>query len=60
MEKLRTEAYGKYVGNKAVTVPLDIPVDTTFYKLLAMIYSRTGIDKEKYKLVLNHRYPLKI
>ena len=41
-------------------MPLDVPVDTTFDPLLAMIYSRTCIDKEKYKLVLNHRYPLKI
>ena len=49
-----------YVGNKDVIVPLDVPVDATFYQLLSMMYSGTNIDKEKFKLVLNCRYPLKM
>ena len=49
----------KYVGNKDVIVPLDVLVDATFDQLLSMTYSRTGIDNEKFQLVLNCRYPLK-
>ena len=55
----RTEIYVKYVGNKAVIVPLDAQIDCTFDKLLAMIYLRTCIDKERFKLVLTCKYPLK-
>ena len=50
---LRTKTYMKYVGNKAVIVPLDVLVEVTFDQLLFMIYSRTSIDKEKFHLVLN-------
>ena len=49
----------KYVGNKAVIVPLDVPIDCTYDQLLAMIYSMTSIDKEMFKLVLTCKYPLK-
>ena len=56
---LRTEIDVKYVGNKAVIVPLDVSIDSAFDKLLNMIYSRTKIDKKKFKLVINSRYPLK-
>ena len=56
---LRTETYMKYVGNKAVIVPFDVPVDCTFEQLGDMIYSRTNIDKQIFKLVLNCKYPLK-
>ena len=60
MESLkRTETYVKYVGNIVVIVPLDVPIDCIFYQLLAMIYSRTSIDKERFKLVLTCKYPLK-
>ena len=31
------EIYVKYVGNKAVIVPLDVPIDCTYDQLLAMI-----------------------
>ena len=55
----RTETEVKYVGNKAVVVPLNVRIDCTFDKLLAMIYSRTCIDKERFKLVLTCKYPLK-
>ena len=56
---LRTEIDVKYVGNKAVIVPLDVPVDCTFEQLGDMIYSMTIIDKQMFKLVLNCKYPLK-
>ena len=49
----------KYVGNKAVIMPLDVQIDCTFDYLLAMIYSRTCIDKERFKLVLTFKYLLK-
>ena len=54
-----TKTNVKYVGNKVVIVPLDVPVDCTFDQLLAMIYSRTCIDKKMFKLVLTCKYPLK-
>ena len=56
---LRTEIYVKYVGNKVVIVPLDVPVECMFKQLSDMIYSRTIIDKQRFKLVLNCKYPLK-
>ena len=55
----RTKTYVKYVENKAVIMPLDVLVDCTFEQLGDMIYSRTDIDKEMFKLVLNYKYPLK-
>ena len=54
-----TKTYVKYVGNKAIIVPFDVPIDYTYGHLLAMIYSMTGIDKERFKLVLTCKYPLK-
>ena len=56
---LRTETDVKYVENKAVVVPLDVPVDCKFEQLCDMIYSRTTIDKLRFKLVLNCKQPLK-
>ena len=56
---LRTEIDVKYRGSKAVIVPLDVPIECTFEKLIDMIYSRTTIDKQRFKLVLNCKYPLK-
>ena len=56
---LRTETDVKYVGNKVVIVPLDVPVECMFQQLSDMIYSRTTIDKQRFKLVLNCKYPLK-
>ena len=41
----KSETYVKYVGNKAVIMPLDVSIDYTYDQLLAMIYSRIGIDK---------------
>ena len=56
---LRTETDVKYVGNKAIIVPLDVLVDCTFEQLGDMIYLRITIDKQRFKLVLNCKYPLK-
>ena len=56
---MRTETNVKYVENKSVTVPLDVPVECTFEQLSDMIYSRTTIDKQRFKLVINCKYPLK-
>ena len=55
----RTETDVKYVRNKAIIVPLDVLVDWTFENFGDMIYSRTDIDKQIFKLVLNCKYPLK-
>ena len=55
----RTKIDVKYVGNKVVIVPLDVSIDCTYDQLLAMIYLRTCIDKERFKLVLTCKYPLK-
>ena len=54
-----TETYMKYVGNKAVIRPLDVPIDYTYDQLLVMIYSRIGINKGMFKLVLTCKHPLK-
>ena len=56
---LRTEIDVKYVGKKAVIVPLGVSVECRFEHLGDMIYSRTTIDKQRFKLVLNCKYPLK-
>ena len=56
---LKIEIDVKYVGNKAVIVPLDVLVDCTFKQLGDMIYTRITIDKQMFKLVLNCKYPLK-
>ena len=56
---LRTETDFKYVKNKVVIVPLDVPVDCMFEQLGDMIYLRTTIDKQRFKLVLNCKYHLK-
>ena len=56
---LRTKTNVKYGGRKAVIMPLIVLVECTFEQLTDMIYSRTTIDKQKFKLVLNCKYPLK-
>ena len=56
---LRTVTDVKYVRNKVIIVPLDVPVECTFEQLSDMIYSRTTIDKQMFKLVFTCKYPLK-
>ena len=49
----------KYEGRKVVIVPLDVSIECTFEQLTDIIYSRTTIDKQRFKLVLNCKYSLK-
>ena len=56
---LRAETDVKYVENKVVIVPFDVQVDCTFEQLGDMIYSMTDIDKQRFKLVISCKYPLK-
>ena len=58
-EILRIETYVKNGWRKAVIVPLDVSVECTFEQLTNMISSRTTIDKQRFKLVLNCKNPLK-
>ena len=44
---------------RMLSMTLDVPVECTFEQLSDMIYSRTTIDKQWFKLVLNCKYPLK-
>ena len=55
----RTEIDVKFVWNKVVIVPFDVPVDCTFEPLGDMIYLRTNIDRQRFKLVLKCKYSLK-
>ena len=56
---LRTGTDVKYEGRKASIVHLEVPVECTFEQLTDMIYTRTTIDKQRFKLVLSCKYPLK-
>ena len=56
---LRTKTDVEYDGRKVVIAPLDILVECTFEQLIDMIYSKTAIDKQRFKLVLNCKYPLR-
>ena len=56
---LRNEIDVKYGGRKALIVSLDVPVECTFEQLTDMIYTGTTIDKQRFKLVLDCKYPLK-
>ena len=56
---LRSETNVKYEGRKAVILPLEVPVECKFEQLIDMIYSKTTIDKRRFKLVLNCKYPLR-
>ena len=56
---LRTKPDVEYERRKTVTAPLEIPVGCTFQQLIDMIYSKTIIDKRRFKLVLVCKYPLR-
>ena len=56
---LRTEIDVKYIGSKAVIMLFDVPIDCTFEQLGDMLYLRTTIDKQMFKLVINCKYLLK-
>ena len=57
--QILSETYVIYEGRKAFILPLDVPVECTFEQLIDMIYSKTTIDKRRFKLVLNCKYPLR-
>ena len=40
-------------------MPFDVLVECTFKQLSDMIYSRATIDKQRFKLIFNRKYPLK-
>ena len=49
---VRTKTDVEYKGSETFIVPLKIPVECTFQQLIDMIYSKTTIDKRRFKLVL--------
>ena len=55
----RTKTDVEYEGRKTVITPLDIPVECTFQQLIDMIYSKTTIDKRRFKLVPICKYHLR-
>ena len=56
---VRTKTDVEYEGSETCIVPLKIPIECTFQELLDMIYSKTLIDKRRFKLVLICKYPLR-
>ena len=56
---LRSEIDVKYEGRKTVILSLDVSVECLFEQLIDMIYSKITIDKRRFKLVLNCKYPLR-
>ena len=56
---VRTKTDVKYDGNETFIAPLKIHVECTFQQLIDMIYSKTTIDKRRFKLVLICKYPLR-
>ena len=44
---------------RTIIASLDIPIECTFQQLIDMIYSKTTIDKRRFKLVLICKYPLR-
>ena len=56
---LRTKTDVEYEGRKIDISPLGVPVECTFQQLIDMIYSKTIIDKQMFKLVLICKYPLR-
>ena len=56
---LRSKTDVEYEGSETVIAPLEVPVECTFQQLIDMIYSKTTIDKRRFKLVLICKYPLR-
>ena len=56
---VRTKTDVEYEGSETFIAPLKIPVECTFQQLIDMIYSKTTIDKRRFKLVLICKYPLR-
>ena len=45
----------RYIGNNVEIEPIDVPIHTTFVKLLKMIYDIIGVDRD-YQLILKCRH----
>ena len=56
---VRTKTDVEYKGSETCIAPLKIPIECTFQQLIDMIYSKTTIDKQRFKLVLICKYPLR-
>ena len=56
---VRTKTDVEYEGSETCIAPLKIPIECTFQELIDMIYSKTTIDKRRFKLVLICKYPLR-
>ena len=56
---VRTKTNVEYEGSETCIAPLKIPIECTFQELIDMIYSKTTIDKRRFKLVLICKYPLR-
>ena len=56
---VRTKTNVKYEGSETFIVPLKMPVECTFQQFIDMIYSKITIDKQRFKLVLICKYPLR-
>ena len=56
---VRTKTDVEYEGSETCIAPLKIPIKSTFQELIDMIYSKTTIDKRRFKLVLFCKYPLR-
>ena len=56
---LRSKTDVEYEGNETVIAPLEVPIECTFQQLIDMICSKTTIDKQRFKLVLICKYPLR-
>ena len=56
---VRTKTGVEYEGSETCIAPLKIPIECTFQELIDMVYSKTNIDKRRFKLVLICKYPLR-
>ena len=56
---VRTKTDAAYEGSETCIAPLKIPIECTFQELIDMVYSKTNIDKRRFKLVLICKYPLR-
>ena len=58
-QMVRTKTDVEYEGSETCIAPLKIPIECTFQELIDMIYTKTTIDKRRFKLVLICKYPLR-
>ena len=56
---VRTKTDVEYEGNETFIAPLKRQVECTFQQFIGMIYSKTTIDKRRFKLVIICKYPLR-